>query len=302
MTPSTRIEWPTLGLIATTYLGWFVAGAVLYDLSPILALLAMTLLNALHSSLVHEVIHGHPTRNCRVNEALVFANPSLIWPFHRYRKMHLCHHADERLTDPFDDPESYYRALYVYASLPAWFKSLLALSNTLIGRLVLGPPLSTIALVIEDGRAILRRDMPVTRAWVLHAIGLIPILFCVTQIFQIPLWLYIVTAVYGGAAIISLRTFAEHQWHETPEGRTIIVERSPLSILFLNNNLHLVHHQNPTAPWYDLPRLYRQDRDRWKALNHGYVYPNYWKLFQSYALIPKEPVAHPVWYRSKETE
>lgn len=297
-----RIEWLTLLLIAVAYGGWFGAGALLYPQSAVIALIFMAVFNALHSSLVHEVIHGHPTRECRVNMALVFVNPALIWPFHRYRKMHLCHHADERLTDPFDDPESYYRALYVYDAFPAWAKMILALSNTLVGRLVLGPPMSTIALILTDGAAVLRGDTAVIRAWILHLIGLIPVLLCITLVFEIPVWLYLLTACYGGAAIISLRTFAEHQWHETPEGRTIIVERSPLSILFLNNNLHLVHHQNPTAPWYDLPRLYQENRAHWAALNHGYIYPNYWKLFQSYALIAKEPVAHPVWHRSKETK
>lgn len=300
--PTHRIEWPTILLIVATYGGWLFAGLVLYPYSAFLALSVMAVLNALHSSLVHEIIHGHPTRNARLNAALVYMNPALIWPFQRYRKMHLSHHADERLTDPFDDPESYYRALYAFDAFSAWGKAILGLSNTLIGRMLLGPPMSTLALVICDGRAVLRGEREVIRAWVLHLSALIPILFSITQIFGIPLWLYTITACYGGAAIISLRTFAEHQWHETPEGRTIIVEHSPLSILFLNNNLHLVHHQNPTAPWYELPKIYHSDQARWRALNHGYVYPNYWKLFQSYALIAKEPVAHPVWHRSKETE
>lgn len=300
--PNLRIEWPTVFLIAVSYGGWVLAGVFLYPQSALLALVSMAVLNALHSSLVHEVIHGHPTRNCHVNAALVFINPALIWPYHRFRRLHLRHHADERLTDPFDDPESYYRALYAYDAFPEWGKRVLGLSNTLIGRLILGPPLSTVALVIGDFNAAVRGNTEVIRAWTLHLIGLVPVIYCITQMFEIPFWLYCVTACYGGAAIISLRTFAEHQWHETPEGRTIIVERSPLSILFLNNNLHLVHHQNPTAPWYALPRLYAQDRARWRALNHGYVYPNYWKLFRSYALIAKEPVAHPAWHRSKETE
>ena len=33
-------------------------------------LAAMALATALHSSLAHECLHGHPTRNARVNEAL----------------------------------------------------------------------------------------------------------------------------------------------------------------------------------------------------------------------------------------
>ena len=36
----------------------------------------------------------------------------LVYPFRRFKALHLRHHADERLTDPFDDPESYYQALW----------------------------------------------------------------------------------------------------------------------------------------------------------------------------------------------
>jgi fatty acid desaturase len=38
----------------------------------------------------------------------VFLPIGLVWPFRRFKALHLRHHADERLTDPFDDPESYY--------------------------------------------------------------------------------------------------------------------------------------------------------------------------------------------------
>ena len=53
---------------------------------------------------MHEVLHGHPTRSGRVNEALVFLPIGIVWPFRRFKAIHLRHHADERLTDPFDDP------------------------------------------------------------------------------------------------------------------------------------------------------------------------------------------------------
>ncbi|MBR9864967.1 MAG: fatty acid desaturase [Rhodobacteraceae bacterium] len=297
-----RIEWQTLCLILLTYGLWLFVGATVYAHYPATALFLLAILNALHSSVVHEALHGHPTRSRIVNELLVTANPGLIWPYRRYRTMHLRHHADERLTDPFDDPESYYRAQGYYTGLPRWVQRVLGWSNTLLGRLILGPPMSAFALIAGDLKALRKKENGVAKAWVLHGLGLIPVLFCLNFVFQIPLWLYLVTACWGGAALISLRTFAEHQWHETPEGRTIIVERSPFSFLFLNNNLHLVHHKHPTAPWYQLPALYAQDKARWNQLNHGYVFPNYWKLFRTYALIAKEPVVHPAWHRSKEAE
>ena len=221
-------------------------------------------------------------------------NPGLIWPFRRFRKLHLQHHADDRLTDPFDDPESFYRAAWWYDGLPRIVRAVLAFSNTLLGRLVLGPPLGAIALLAGDLRQFNRQ---IALAWTLHVIGLVPVLWCVTELFEMSLWLYLLVVVWPSAAVISLRTFAEHRWHETPDGRTIIVERSPLAFLFLNNNLHLVHHSHPSVAWYRLPTLYRAKADVWRARNQGYVFRCYWPLLRAYFLKPKEPVSHPVWHR-----
>ena len=59
-------------------------------------------------NLQHETIHGHPTRNRRVNEMIGCWPLSLWLPYSIYRSTHLAHHRDENLTDPFEDPESYY--------------------------------------------------------------------------------------------------------------------------------------------------------------------------------------------------
>jgi fatty acid desaturase len=287
-----RIEWPTVGLIVLAYGGWAASGLWLWPVVPWLAFAVMAVLGALHSSLTHECLHGHPTRNRRVNEALVTPPVTLIYPYRRYRANHLAHHHDERLTDPFDDPESYYKARFQWAAMPRWFRTVLLINNTLLGRMVLGPVLGAAGFLAAEARVFRRGARGVRRAWSLHGLGLVPVLGALA-LFGIPLWLYVVAVVWPALALISIRTFAEHRWHETPEGRTIIVERSPLAWLFLNNNLHIVHHQAPTAPWYALPRLYAQRRDHWQALNGGYVYRNYWQLFCAHALRAKEPVAHP---------
>ena len=54
-----------------------------------------------------------------LNELLVGLPIGLVYPFRRFRALHLRHHADESLTDPFDDPESYYRAFWQHEDLPA---------------------------------------------------------------------------------------------------------------------------------------------------------------------------------------
>lgn len=294
-----RMELPTLALILAAYGSWVTAGLWLYPISPIAGVVAMVIATALHASLVHEACHGHPSRSAWINEALVTVNPGLVWPYRRFRKLHLLHHRDDRITDPFDDPESYYRAAWWYDGLHPGIRRLLGWSNTLVGRLLLGPPMSTFALIADDLGRIARREPGVWLAWVLHIGGLIPVLALVVWAFAIPLWAYILFVAWPAASIITLRAFAEHRWHETPEGRTIIVERSPLSVLFLNNNLHLVHHVHPGLAWYKLPALYRAEIEDWRRRNDGYVFSCYWALMKHYFFRAKEPVVHPEWHKTR---
>lgn len=294
------VEWITVALMAATYLSWLIVGIWLYPVAPVLALIALSFTVALHSSLIHEAIHGHPTRDAAINEALMALPIGLVWPYRRYKWMHMRHHFDERLTDPFDDPESYYKAAFQHEKLPGWFKSALRINNTLLGRMILNPLIGSIGLILMDGRAVLAGDREVIDAWVRHLAGLVVVLFVITMFFAAPLWLYVLVPAWLGQSIIAVRTYAEHQWAESPDGRTIIVERSPLAFFFLYNNLHVVHHALPTAAWYTLPGHYRARRAEWIAKNGGYVFPNYTALMRQWLLTPKEPVIHPALRRSED--
>ena len=155
----------------------------------------------------------------------------------------------------------------------------------MVGRFIIGPPLATVGfLAVEAKLLAATATRSVRKAWLLHAVGLAIVLPVVQFGFGIPLWLYILGPVWLGQSLISVRTFAEHQWSERPDGRTIIVERSPLAFLFLNNNLHLVHHKSPNVAWYRLPKLFRERREQWIAMNNGYVFPGYFALLREYAL------------------
>jgi fatty acid desaturase len=153
------IEWPTAFLILFCYAAWLATGLLLWPSYPLLSLILLALIAALQSSLMHEVLHGHPTRNARVNEAFVFLPIGMVWPFRRFKTIHLRHHADERLTDPLDDPESYYQALWMHEELPPAMKFLLKVNNTMVGRLILGPWLSSIGFFIDDAKQIAAGDM-----------------------------------------------------------------------------------------------------------------------------------------------
>lgn len=293
------IEWPTVILIVACYAAWLAIGLVDLPLAPWLALAGLALVVAMQSSLMHEAAHGHPTRNAALNEFLVALPIGLVYPYRRFKALHLRHHADERLTDPLDDPESFYRALWQHQSLPAPLKVLLRANNTLAGRFLIGPALADAAFLAGEYRRLREGDPRVRRAWLHHLAGLAVVVAVVAYLFAIPVWAYLVAA-YLGQSLIAIRTFAEHQWTERPDGRTIIIERSPLAFLFLNNNLHLVHHKLPTAPWYRLPALYRARREEWLSMNGNYAYPGYFALFRDFAFRPKEPVVHPALRRAPE--
>lgn len=294
------IEWPTVILIAATYGAWAGTGLFLWPGYPTLALLILGLLLAMQSSLIHEALHGHPTRKAWVNELLVGLPIGLVYPYRRFKALHLRHHADENLTDPFDDPESYYQAVWKHHELPRSMKMLLVVNNTMVGRFVLNPVLGTVGFLLSDVRLVLQGDRAVRKAWLLHAIGLAIVIPLVVFVFEIPFWLYVLVPVWLGQSLLSVRTFAEHQWSERPDGRTVIIERSPLAFLFLNNNLHFVHHNSPTVAWYKLPKLFRERREEWIAMNRGYVFPNYFALLRQYAFRAKEPVVHPTLRRAPE--
>ena len=71
-------------------------------------------------SLQHEIIHNHPTRWRRLNRALG-TWPLVLWlPFEIYRRTHLQHHNDNRLTDPLEDPESYYHTSEQWRAWGRW--------------------------------------------------------------------------------------------------------------------------------------------------------------------------------------
>ncbi|WP_048647924.1 fatty acid desaturase [Nitratireductor soli] len=294
------IEWPTFILVFACYGLWLAAGCLLWPQWPLAAMALLTITVALQSSLMHECLHGHPTRSARFNEALVFLPVGLVYPYRRFKALHLRHHADERLTDPFEDPESYYKALWHYEELPRWAQAVLTVNNTMIGRFVLGPLIMNIGFVASEAKLIGQGDRSVRKAWILHLAGLAIVMPLIAYGFSMPLWLYVLVPAWLGQSLISVRTFAEHQWSERPDGRTIIVERSPLALLFLNNNLHLVHHKMPTAPWYRLPALFRARRRHWLEMNGGYAYPHYWAMLKDFAFRAKEPVPHPVLRRAAD--
>ncbi len=290
-------EWPTWLMLLVCYALWIASLASYAAIGAWFLVPAMVSL-ALHSSLQHEVLHGHPTRSAWLNEALIYPALGVLIAYRRYKDTHLRHHNDTLLTDPYDDPESYYLAESDYATLPGWKQVLLQFNQTLIGRWLVGPPLSLCAFWADEINRIRSGDARSRNAWLHHVLGLVPVLVLVVT-FGVPLWLYGLAA-WGGMSLIMTRSFIEHRAAEAVGERTAVVEAGWfMSLLYLNNNLHAVHHRAPTLAWYALPARWRAERDTVLANNGGYLIAGgYASVLMRWALRRREPVIHPVLRKS----
>jgi fatty acid desaturase len=290
------VDWPTLVLTAACYLVWALGITGASQVWLPLGILVTTLMVTLHSSLQHEVLHGHPTRFRALNEALVFLPIGLLFPYGRFRDTHLAHHRDEHLTDPYDDPESNFQDPEVWARLSWPRRALLRFNNTLFGRLIVGPAIGAVCFIGGDMRAIATGDRAIRRDWLLHLAGLV-IVARLVQASEMPGWAYLLSA-YMGLSILKIRTYLEHRAHELARCRTVVVDGGwLLPFLFLNNNLHVVHHAKPGVAWYRLPALYRANRDDFLRRNGGYRYASYGEVFRRHLFRAKDPVPHPIWPR-----
>ncbi|RMF41787.1 MAG: fatty acid desaturase [Alphaproteobacteria bacterium] len=267
--------------------------AGLSALGPWLGVLILAPVLTLHSSLQHEIIHGHPTDRQEVNDLLGFPALGLFVPYLRYRATHLAHHRDPILTDPHDDPESNFLDPAEWARLPGWYRRLLLANNTVLGRLVLGPALGLTRFYAQDLRAALRGDRQIVLAYLHHLAGCAPVLAWLVW-WQAPLIPYLV-ACYLALSILRIRTFLEHRADPTPRARSVIVEdHGPLAWLFLFNNYHAVHHAHPQLPWYRLRRAFEAQRALVLRRNGGYRYASYGEVIGRYLLRRKDPVPHPL--------
>jgi fatty acid desaturase len=291
------VEWPTLGLLVLCYTVWGIGTTWAAAWFLPLGMVMVTLAAALHSSLCHEVLHGHPTRARWLNETLVFPALTLCIPYLRFRDTHLAHHQDSILTDPYDDPESNYLDAGVWERLSPMTRAILNLNNRLIGRLAIGPMVGQVAFMAADLRAIRGGDRAALRGWLWHAPALALVVAWMAVLGQMPVWAFLLST-YAALSILKIRTFLEHQAHLRARGRTVIIEdRGLLAFLFLNNNLHVVHHMHPKLPWYRLPSLYFANREKYLSRNDGYMFRSYAEVFRRYLFKAKDPVPHPLWRR-----
>lgn len=289
------VEWPTVALAALIYGGWgaltfWHAAVPLVLLAPLGAWFVCW-----HSSLQHEILHGHPTRLQWFNT--MFAVPPLaLWlPFERYRATHLDHHRNERLTDPLDDPESRYVTPEHWQALGPVTRVLLNAQATMAGRLLIGPFWVIATFFASEARAIAAGDKALARVWLQHAVAVAGVCLWLVGVCQMSIALYVLAFVLPGTSLMLIRSFCEHRAVAEEARRTAVVEGGGLlALLFLNNNLHAAHHERPQISWYDLPGYWRVHRARLLAANGGLHYAGYGDVFRRFMLAPHDRVEHPL--------
>lgn len=289
---SPRIEGPTWLALVGCYSVW---ALVLWQAETLglLAVVPGALAVALHSSLQHEVLHGHPTRSAALNEALIFLPLGLSIPYRRFRDLHLSHHNDARLTDPYDDPESFYTTIGTWWQMHPVAGRLLLWNQTFAGRMILGPALSLWALWRGDLTRWRRGEPRIVGAYLRHAVGLAPVGLAIWASGMSP-WLYIFGIAYPAISLVMVRSYIEHHAAEEVTHRTAIVDAHWFwRLLFLNNNYHAVHHTHPTLPWYQLRKRWLMERDDVLARNGQYFIGGYGEVLRRWLFTRREPLVHP---------
>jgi fatty acid desaturase len=289
-----QIDGPTWLVAIVLYgawilLVWYHAVLPWYVIMPVGAYLV-----AWHFSLQHEAIHSFRGVPRWLKFAVVFPPLGLWFPFPLYRKSHRIHHRDEDLAIPGVDTESYYVRREDWDRMGLIWRGLLVFNQTLLGRLTIGPLLRLRILVVREIQRVRRGDRSHLPHWAIHAVAVGLLFWFISGVCGFPWWQYVLLVAYPGMSLGLLRAFYEHRAAVASGERTASVESNfVFGMLFLYNNLHVVHHRNPALPWYDIPRYYRENRDELLKGNGQFVFRGYGVLARKYLFWPVFKPIHP---------
>jgi fatty acid desaturase len=288
----TRVEWPTVAVWSSIAAG-FAAILRWHDELPTVVVVAgLAVLTAWYNSLQHEVIHGHPTPWRRINTAMASLPVGLVIPFGWYRSSHLAHHRDEYLTDPTLDPESFYISAAAWETYGRTRRIALHVLGTFPGRMIFGPPALAARTVSAAWSELRARPLGTAIRIGRHVAG-VAVVLAVVIACGLDVRVYLLGATWFGWSISLMRSFAEHRFVDGGTHSAVVRAGPVLSLLYLNNNLHLSHHARPGVPWYQLPALHaRLDADATAATGAG-LYMSYFEVARRFAVRPFAEPVHP---------
>ena len=286
-----RYEGPTWIVAVAVYGGWFTLVAFAARLPWWIVLPFGAYLVAWHASLQHETIHAMTDVPRRLKTALASLPVGIFVPYAVYVRDHQRHHAASNIASE-GDPESDFHGEAEWNAYPPALRALYLFNQTLLGRFLAGPPLQLSRLARDEWLRVRAGDLALARTWLLHAFSVALLLAAVQTFAHLAWWRYLLLFAWPGYALGLLRSFAEHRWTTSTRERTAIVESSfPLALLFLNNNLHLVHHLRPSLPWYEIPRAWQAQREWLLEINGRFFFGGYTEIARRWAL---RPIAIPV--------
>jgi len=286
------VEWPTVVLLVCFFAAWM--GLVLghRHVPWPLQYLGLVYLGGLWMSLGHELLHGHPTRWNWLNTGVGMLPLSLWVPFPRYKTLHVKHHTAD-LTDPIDDPESFYLTPETWRQASPMRRRFHVFLRTMVGRFSVGVPRGILRYWMREVRSL--GQPGVARQWLVHLVLAVGFGWWLFGVVGMNAWVYVLAFCLGGSACTNLRSFAEHR--AVTEGtRSAVVKAGPvMSLLFLNNNLHHTHHSEPDLAWYRIPARHRElGSDQLAAAGAGLYEGGYPQLVRMYLFRPFGHPEHPL--------
>ena len=248
-------DWRTLVIAVLVYGGWL-ATVFLHKQMPWWATFALlTWFGAWHLSLQHELVHGHPFRNSKLNAALASLSLTMWVPFLSFKRDHISHH-NTTLTHPELDTESYYSMPERWQHSGRFLRSIYWANRTIAFRLTIWSVFSTVQYFFADAWRAIRNVDNARSAWALHIPGLIAVTYIVNNLAGMSMIEYLIGGVFASHSLNMMRSFAEHKTLGDESTRTAIIDAGRvMSLLMLNNNLHIAHHDEPSAPWYKVPEV-----------------------------------------------
>ena len=248
-------DWRTLVIAVLVYGGWL-ATVFLHKQMPWWATFALlTWFGAWHLSLQHELVHGHPFRNSKLNAALASLSLTMWVPFLSFKRDHISHH-NSTLTHPKLDTESYYSMPEQWQHSGRFLRSIYWANRTIAFRLTIWSVFSTVQYFFADAWRAIRNVDNARSAWALHIPGLIAVTYIVNNLAGMSMIEYLIGGVFASHSLNMMRSFAEHKTLGDESTRTAMIDAGRvMSLLMLNNNLHIAHHDEPSAPWYKVPEV-----------------------------------------------
>jgi fatty acid desaturase len=147
---------------------------------------------------------------------------------------------------------------------------------------------STVTYLWAQIRLMLRGNKQTWFAMAVHVVGLVAVIYFVRSVAGMPLWQFALGTTYGGRILNAIRPFPEHKYQAGSEIRTAMVMAGPfMSLLMLNNNLHVAHHDEPSIAWYEVPNLSARVNAVERARDAGLLYEGgYAEVFRKFSFKP----------------